>query len=205
MVEKKSLNVKLSTITDFPTQKLINIIYQSPTEMPAPINRGFMQRSRIFIVIVLPLLTLWDSVRFRLCINRTRSCLGLDVVADDIRPTRSRRKCCSDGVFRLSGLLPLQESLVEQRWISELPALEMPFGGGQFWVHHSSELPALFILFVCVDMTFNWFQMLFRVFCIVSTSFIRFTREVLGSRGLDCGQRLMLWWWTNGRVIAFVR
>ena len=49
---------------------------------------------------------------------------------------------------------------------SELPALEMPFGGqfwgGQFWVRHSSELPALFILFFCVDMTFNWFQMLFR-------------------------------------------
>ena len=116
MVEKKSLNVKLSTITDFPTQKLINIIYQSPTEMPAPINRWFVQRSRIFfIVIVLPLLTLWDSVRFRLCINRTRSCLGLDVVADDIRPTRSRRKCSSDGIFRLSGLLLLQESLVEQQ------------------------------------------------------------------------------------------
>ena len=58
------------------------------------------------------------------------------------------------------------------RWISELPALEMPFGGQfwgrQFWVHHSSELPALFIMFFCVDMTFNWFQMLFRVFCIVS-------------------------------------
>ena len=48
----------------------------------------------------------------------------------------------------------------------------MPFGGQfwgrQFWVHHSSELPALFIMFFCVDMTFNWFQMLFRVFCIVS-------------------------------------
>ena len=116
MVEKKSLNFKLSTITDFPTQKLINIIYQSPTEMPAPINRWFMQRRRIsFIVIVLPLLTLWDSVRFRLCINRTRSCLSLFVVADDIRPTRSRGKCSSDGIFRLSGLLPLQESLVEQQ------------------------------------------------------------------------------------------
>ena len=89
-------------------------------------------------------------------------------------------------------------------------------------------------------MTFNWFQMLFRVFCIVSVQdlyaleqfqstrqqqqlretqveidldtrcwssfklhtsvdflFIRFTREVLGSRGLDCGRRLMLWWWTK--------
>ena len=114
MVEKKSLNVKLSTIADFPTQKLINIIYQSPTEMPAPINRWFMQRSRVFIVIVLPLLTLWDSVRFRLCINRTRSCLCLGV-ADDIRPTRSRRKCCSDRIFRLSGLLPLQESLAGQQ------------------------------------------------------------------------------------------
>ena len=36
---------------------------------------------------------------------------------------------------------------------SELPALEMPFGGqfwgGQFWVCHSSELPALSIFF-CV-------------------------------------------------------
>ena len=116
MVEKKSLNVKLSTITDFPTQKLINIIYQSPTEMPASVNRGFMQWSRIFfIVIVLPPLTLWDSVRLRLCINRTRSCLGLVVVADDIRPTRSRRKCSSDGIFRLSGLLPLQESLAGQQ------------------------------------------------------------------------------------------
>ena len=28
--------------------------------------------------------------------------------------------------------------------------------------------PYLFCLFFCVDMTFNWFQMLFRVFCIVS-------------------------------------
>ena len=112
---KKSLNVKLSTITDFPTQKLINIIYQSPTEMPAPINRWFMQRRRIsFIVIVLPLLTLWDSIRIWLCINPTRSCLGL-VVPDDIRSTRSWRKCCSDGIFRLSGLFPLQESLVEQQ------------------------------------------------------------------------------------------
>ena len=116
MMEMKSLNVKLSTITYFPTEKLINIIYQSPTEMPAPINRWFVQRSRIFfIVIVLPLLTLWDSVRFRLCINRTRSCLSLVVVADDIRPTRSRRKCSSDGIFRLSGLLPLQESLAGQQ------------------------------------------------------------------------------------------
>ena len=57
-------------------------------------------------------------------------------------------------------------------WMSELPALEMPFGwqfwGGKFWVRHSSELPALFIYFFCVDMTFNWFQMLFWVFCIVS-------------------------------------
>ena len=62
--------------------------------------------------------------------------------------------------------------LLGKRLPSELPALEMPFGGqfwgGQFLVCHSSELPALFILFFCVDMTFNWFQMLFRVFCIVS-------------------------------------
>ena len=74
--------------------------------------------------------------------------------------------------WRLNELTLCRLCRLNRRWISELPALEMPFGGqfwgGQFWVHHSSELPALFIMFFCVDMTFNWFQMLFRVFCIVS-------------------------------------
>ena len=43
-------------------------------------------------------------------------------------------------------------NLDHSEWLpSELPALEIPFGGqfwgGQFWVRQSSELPALFFMF----------------------------------------------------------
>ena len=41
------------------------------------------------------------------------------------------------------------------------------FWGGQFWVCHSSELPALSIFF-CVDVPLKWSYVLFWVVCIVS-------------------------------------
>ena len=45
--------------------------------------------------------------------------------------------------------------------------LEHVDNGGDYGDYPQNCPPYLFCFF-CVDMTFNWFQMLFRVFCIVS-------------------------------------
>ena len=99
-------------------------------------------------------------------LNRYK-CIPLKCIANTTHPKWNTLRSIQQRQLNMTN-----EKCQGGRWISELPALEMPFGGqfwgGQFWVHHSSELPALFIMFFCVDMTFNWFQMLFRVFCIVS-------------------------------------